>query len=285
MRLLGLLATPLVLAGCMGGSSSPATHGTYQAKVTVGTSGTRTVWLDVDRGRFRVSLSAGHGRKVTASDGHAAVTRFRGFMTRMTGSAEFLEATADPAVVILRDRLEGKPVPDADRVTGLHRVGGPSASLFTVPAVGSPAMVVRQIRMVSVPATGPRPYWLGATLAGKRPLYASISRGKGFSSYSVSYPGVDVEVETSPFQIPTCHSKHIALRDGTPAAVTVVSPDLAPCESKNGETTTSVDIIGFANEANTGIAIVEASGQTITLSGPAVTPASAVRLARALRPV
>jgi hypothetical protein len=269
----------------MGGSSSPATHGTYQAKVTVGTSGTRTVWLDVDGGRFRVSLSAEHGRKVTASDGHAAVTRFRGFMTRTTGSAEFLEATADPAVAILRDRLEGKPVPDGDRVTSLHRVGGPSASLFTVPAVASPVMMVRQIRIGSVPATGPRPYWLGPTLAGKRPLYASISRGKGYASYSVSYSGVEVDVESSRFQIPTCHPRHIALGDGTPAAVTVVSPDLAPCESKHGETTTSVDVIGFTNDGNTGIAIVEASGQTIMLSGPAVTPASAVRLARALRPV
>jgi hypothetical protein len=61
MRLIGLLATPLVLAGCMGGNSSPAPHGIYQAKVTVGASGTRTVWLDADGGRFRVSLSAGTG--------------------------------------------------------------------------------------------------------------------------------------------------------------------------------------------------------------------------------
>jgi hypothetical protein len=285
MRLIGLLATPLVLAGCMGGNSSPAPHGIYQAKVTVGTSGTRTVWLDADGGRFRVSLSAGHGRKVTASDGHTAVTRFRGFMTRTNGSAEFLEATVDPAVAILRDRLEGKPVPDGDRVTGLHRVGDPSASLFTVPATGSPAMVVRQIRIGSVPATGPRPYWLGATLGGKHALYASTSSGKRFSSYSVSYPGVDVEVEASSFGLPLCHATHVVLADGTLAAVTVVTPDLGPCQTTDGTTTSSIDVIGFTTDSTGGLAIVETPAQTIMLSGSAVTQKSAVRLARALRPV
>jgi len=219
MRLAGLLVAPLVVAGCAGdGHTSPAPHGIYEAKVTVGTSGTRTVWLDVDSGRFRVRISTGHGRKVTVADGHTALTVFRGFTTQTTGTSAFLEATADPAVAVLRKRIEGEAVRSTDGIEDLRRVGHPSTSLFAVRSVASPDQVVRQLRVGVAPASGPPPYWLGATLGGNRPLYASTTRGKGFSSYSVSYPGVDVQVEASGFGLPECHAKHIVLTDGTPAA-------------------------------------------------------------------
>lgn len=268
-----------------GGHTGAAPHGIYQAEVTVGKSGARTVWLDADGGRFRVSGPTGHGRTVTVTDGHTALTESRGFTTQTTGTSAFLEATADPAVAILRDRLEGKPVPSGDSVAHLHRVRGPSASLFAVPTVASPTMVVRQVRVGVVPATGPRPYWLGSVLGGKHPRYASVSRGKSFSSYSVSYPGVDVDVEAAGFALPTCRANDILLADGTPAAVTVITPDLGPCRTSDGTTTSSVDVIALATESTGGLAIVETPVQTIMLSGSAVTPKSAVPLARALRPV
>jgi hypothetical protein len=81
----------------------------------------------------------------------------------------------------------------------------------------------------------------------------------------VSYPGVAVEVEASGFALPECHAKHIALTDATPAAVTVVLPDLGPVPDRRRRDETPVE--------------------TIMLSGSAVTPQSAVRIARALRPV
>jgi hypothetical protein len=263
MRLVGLLVAPLVVAGCAGGGhTSPAPHGIYEAKVTVGTSGTRTVWLDVDGGRFRVSLA-----------------------TQTTGTSAFLEATADPAVAILRERIEGQAVRPSDGIADLRRVGHASTNLFAVRSVASPDEVVRQIRVGVAPASGPPPYWLGATLGGKRPVYASTTRGKGFSSYSVSYPGVDVEVEASDFALPECHAKHIALTDGTPAAVIVILPDLGPCQTSDGTTTSSVDVIALATDSHGGAAIVETPEETIMLSGSGVTPKSAVRIARALRPV
>lgn len=286
MRLVGLLVAPLVVAGCAGGGhTSPAPHGIYEAKVTVGTSGTRTVWLDVDGGRFRVSLATGHGRKATVADGHTALTEFHGFTTQTTGTSAFLEATADPAVAILRERIEGQAVRPSDGIADLRRVGHASTNLFAVRSVASPDEVVRQIRVGVAPASGPPPYWLGATLGGKRPVYASTTRGKGFSSYSVSYPGVDVEVEASDFALPECHAKHIALTDGTPAAVIVILPDLGPCQTSDGATTSSVDVIALATDSHGGAAIVETPEETIMLSGSAVTPKSAVRIARALRPV
>jgi hypothetical protein len=286
MRRLGLLLAPLVLAGCMGGGTAkPAPHGIYQADVTLGAGPTHTVWLDVDSGRFRAAVSGGHGRKVTTSDGRTAVTRFRGFTTRTTGSPAFLEATADPAVQVLRDRLEGTPVPAGDSVAGLHRVRGTSADLFALENAPAPSMIVRQIDVGSVPSAGPLAYWLGAKFAGKRPLYASTTRGKGFAAYAVSYPGVDVEVEASRFRIPTCHATHVVLADGTPAVMTLVTPDLGPCETSDGTGTSSIAVFGFSTEWPGGLAIVGAAGRTILLSGPAVTQKSAVRLARALRPV
>lgn len=144
---------------------------------------------------------------------------------------------------------------------------------------------MRQLGVGVAPTTGPPPYWLGATLGGKRPLYASTTRGKGFSAYSVSYPGVDVEVEASGFALPECHAKHIALTDGTPAAVTVVLPDLGPCQTADGATTSSVGVITLTTDSPGGVAIVETPVETIMLSGSAVTQRSAVRIARALRPV
>ena len=286
MRLVGLLVAPLVVAGCAGGGhTGPARHGIYEAKVTVGTSGTRTVWLDVDSGRFRVSISTGHGRKVTVADGHTALTVFRGFTTQTTGTSAFLEATADPAVAILRNGIQGQAMRPSDGIADLRRVGHPSTSLFAVRRVASPDQVVRQLRVGVAPASGPPPYWLGATLGGERPVYASTTRGKGFSSYSVSYPGVDVEVEASGFELPECHAKHVVLTDGTPAAVTVVIPDLGPCQTADGTTTSSVGVIALATDSHGGVAFVDTPEETITLSGSAVTPKSAVRIARALRPV
>ena len=63
--------------------------------MTVGST-QRSVWLDLTGGRFRVSTPAGHRRIVTVSDGHAAVTLFRQFVTRTTGSPAFLVTMADP---------------------------------------------------------------------------------------------------------------------------------------------------------------------------------------------
>jgi hypothetical protein len=101
----------------------------------------------------------------------------------------------------------------------------------------------------------------------------------------VSYPGVDVEVEASGFGLPECDAKHIVLTDGTPAAVTVVLPDLGPCQTTDGTTTSSVDSIVLTTDPPTGVAIVETPMETIMLAGSAVTPKTAVRIARALQPV
>jgi len=283
MRLRGLLVAPLVLAGCAGGGhAAPKLHGVYEARVTVGST-QRTVWLDLTGGRFRVSTPAGHRRIVTVSDRHAAVTLFRQFVTRTTGSPAFLVTMADPGVGALRDRLLGHRVPAGTTITGFHRVTAPSADLFVVARVASPTMVVRQVRVGVTPQSGPRAYWLGESFRGSGPTYASVTDSRVGSSYAVTYPGVAVQVDSTRLRIPTCGTTPVTLADGTPGRVGVVPEDVGPCQGSIG----GVDAVtlGSTTETPGGIAVVITAHGTITISGPAVTPASAAAIARALRPV
>jgi hypothetical protein len=282
MRLRGLLVAPIVLAGCAGGGhAAHRIQGVYEARVTV-RGAERTVWLDLTTGRFRVSSPAGHRRVVTVSDGHAAVTRFRGFTTEATGSPGFLVTTADPGVPALRDRLLGRGAPRGTTITGFHRVTAPSPQLFAVARVARPTMAIRQVPVGAAPSSGPRAYWLGESFRGARPAYASITTTRTESSYTVAYPGVAVEVDSSRFQMPTCGTTPVALADGTPGKLIVVPDGSLSCQGGSG-----VDVVTFVSTSGEpgGLAIVETSDGTIMLSGPAVSPKTAAAIARALRPV
>jgi len=146
----------------------------------------------------------------------------------------------------LRDRLLGHRVPAGTTITGFHRVTAPSADLFVVARVASPTMVVRQVRVGVTPQSGPRAYWLGESFRGSGPT-------------------------------------PVTLADGTPGRVAVVPEDVGSCPASTG----GVDAVtlGSTTETPGGIAVVITAHGTITISGPAVTPASAAAIARALRPV
>jgi hypothetical protein len=280
MRLLGLLAAPLVLAGCSGGGhATPPVHGVYEARVTVG-GNAHLVWLDVSGNRFRVTGRSGR-RTLTVSDGHSALTTLYGFTTRASGSPAFLLATADPAVGALRDRLIGRSVPANAAVTGLHRVSAPGPELFSV-ADTPPNEVIRQVRLGVAPQTGPPAYWLGQSFHGKAPAYASLSTGKTVATYTVDYPGIEIQVSSSQIQLPSCSGTIIALADGTPARLAVAPADLGPCPG----TSAAIDsFLSGTTETPGGFAVVGTSIGTVTISGPAVSADTAASIARALRPV
>jgi hypothetical protein len=282
MRLRGLLVAPLVLAGCSGRHASHAPRGVFEAQVTVG-GVERTVWLDAAGSRLRVVTPSGRRRTVTVSDGRTALMRFHGFTTRTTGSAGFLVATADPAVGALRARLLGRSVPDTDTIAGLHRVRRPSAELFTVSAGAAPLTIVRQVRVGVAPKVGPRAYWLGGSFQGAAPDYASITTSEIGSSYTVAYPRIVIEVDSSPPAVPACGTTPVELADGTPARLTVGLNDLASCHDATG----GIDflMVGAETGASGGVALVDTPEGTVWLSGPAVSATTAAAVARALRPV
>jgi hypothetical protein len=173
MRLLGLLAAPLVLAGCSGGGhATPPVHGVYEARVTVG-GNAHLVWLDVSGNRFRVTGRSGR-RTLTVSDGHSALTTLYGFTTRASGSPAFLLATADPAVGALRDRLIGRSVPANATVTGLHRVSVPGPDLFSV-ADTTPNEVIARCAWASPRRPG-RPRT--GSVRGSRPMRRHTPRSR-----------------------------------------------------------------------------------------------------------
>ena len=99
MRLVGLLVTPLVLAGCAGdGHAAPARHGIYRATIRDARHhAVRTVWLDAATGRFRVrtvfrgTTGVGRVQTVTVFDGRTATQQLAGSRSiRITGSPQFV---------------------------------------------------------------------------------------------------------------------------------------------------------------------------------------------------
>jgi hypothetical protein len=284
MRLPGLLIAALVLTGCAGrGHAAAPVHRVYEARVTVGDI-RNVVWLDLAGGRFRLTMQAGHRRMVTVSDRRTAVTRLPGLTTRTIGSPSFLIMTADPAVRALRARLLGRSDPVGTTVTGLHLVRAPSAALFTIGEISTPTQFARQVRVGVTPQTGPRAYWLGDTFNGEAPSYAFVARSKHASSYTVAYPAVHVEVDSSRFRVQTCATTPVELADGTRARLVVTPNDLGPCE--DGSSGVDFSEVGSDTETSGGgLAVVETAHGTILLYGRAVSAGTASAIAGALRPV
>jgi hypothetical protein len=291
------LPTPLLLAvlaaGCAGGghaTAKPKPHGLYVARVTVHGQ-TAKVWLDAGTGRYRSTSATpiGHGAPRTEAlyvfDGRSAEAIVGKGATIYRGSRRFVsEEGAPPAVVLLRQRLAGRPdMPDTTVTITRRQRAGPDG-LFRIPRIPVIARV-SQVRPGAVPGKGPTAYWIGPRWRHRAARSAAVWVIRGADrGYSVMYTGL--EVDSGAMQTLGCLAIPTALADGTVARVVVLHAGLdgsfgcgPASESPDG-----VLLFGGSMLGST-MVIVTTPTESIQLTGPALTPQNAVPLARALRPV
>ena len=298
MRLRGLLVTPIVLAGCIGGGghAAPALHGVYRATIRdAGHHAVRTVWLDAGTGRFRIRTvfrgirGVGHVTTVTVFDGRTATQQLApSRLIRITGSPQFVADRAGMEVVApLRAKLTGLPLPRGISIVDFRRLRHLDPAVFRT----STSAVTGTVREVTAgrPATaGAAAYWLGPAWRGTSPASAAESTGDAGTTYETQYPGVDVSVERAGVAVLGCDGTPVHFADGTPATVVIIPIDsngAGQCSSSRNGSATGVMFASSSESVPGTLAYVIAGDAVITLSGRAVTPRSAVAIASALRPV
>ena len=161
------------------------------------------------------------------------------------------------------------------------------AGLFALPKAHVTGRVT-EVRPGTRAQTGPVAYWLGSRWRHRRPEWAAVTVSREVHLYGVTYAGLDVESE--PRLDLGCDATTTALVDGTLARVVVLhagQDGTFGCDLSNpsaGEASGEVLLLGGSALGSTFV-VVTTRDETITLSGPALTPQNAVPLARALRPV
>jgi hypothetical protein len=289
-------------AGCSGGAhehattaahAAPRLHGVYFAWVTVHGQQSR-VWLDSESGRYAAwsATPSGHGAPRTKTlwvfDGRSAETVTGKSAFVLAGSRRFVaEAGAPPAVAALRRRVRGAAALPGTSVAITRRLDEAPVGLLTLPKVRLIGRVT-EVQPGVRPHGGPEAYWLGPRFRHRRPEWADITVSRSGRSYSVAYAGLNVD--SGPPMGLGCDATTTALVDGTLARVVVLQAgddgtfgcDLSnpPAGSASGEV-----ILMSGSALGSTYVVVTTRTETITLSGPALTPQNAVPLARALRPV
>ena len=174
----------------------------------------------------------------------------------------------------------------SDGIADLRRVGHASPNLFSVRSVASPDEVVRQLP--GRRRTDDRPPAVLARRDARReaPAVRLYHTREGLLVLLGVVPGSRRRGGGVRLRAPRMPRKaHRPHRRDARSGDRGNFPDLGPCQTSDGTTTSSVDVIALATDSHGGAAIVETPEETIMLSGSAVTPKSAVRIARALRPV
>ncbi len=272
-----------------------------------------TVWLDTATGRFRIvtpisrtasTVSVYDGRRATAAFGAGRdrqVWAYRGsaaFIARRLGYVPlaalraFLTGSRPSTGVALGARGNGRPAVIAastrfERLTlTVRRVATAPRRLFRT-SRGRVIVTTRQVAPGTRPPAGVPGYWVGASFGGRRATEAFESIGRAGSGASVSYPGLDVG--TSARLGASSGGRSVTLRDGTRARVVVIpiAADGSYRLSGAGSGGSFSEVVGTVGPPDAGrdIALVTLPHALVTLSGAAVTPASAAAIARALRPL
>jgi hypothetical protein len=292
MRLRGLLMVPLVLAGCSGGGhAAPKVHGVYRATIRDTRShAIRTVWLDAGTGRFRVRTvfhGKGFGRftTVTVFDGRTATQQLApSRLIRITGSPAFVAHRAGADVVApIRVKLAGSRLRPGISVVDFRRLAHVGAGLFRTTASAATG-TIRQVAAGRPQGAEPA-YWLGAVWRGTAPVSASESTGDAGRTYETDYPGLAVNVEARGAAALGCDGTSLHLADGSPAMLVIIPISAKGTGRCSGDDSTTGVMVMSSHPGPGTLAYVMAGDTIISLSGRAVTRASAVGIARALRPV
>jgi hypothetical protein len=273
------------------------------------------ILLDTATGRFRMDTSGGprlHGftlhaaydgrvaTQVFGTSGRAQVTAYRGsrsFIIDRLGGTDvrvvraFLTGGSPPASAHVRIVGDGPParlVVTTGRTRmqiSIAAVHGPSTGAFST-ARGHVVSTVRQLRPGTAPRNAIPAYWLGPSWNGRTADRSSATSGQD-ASYTIAYPHLAVEADAEPLP-GLSGDQALTLADGTRATLAVVHPNTEGTYSLNADSTSTYGVIALAT-GGTGkpgpIALVFLPNAMITLSGSAVTDASALAIARALRPL
>ncbi len=303
------------------GTHAPQPPGVYVARMSVHPTvpsntvppSSQTVWLDTATGRFRIvtpisraastvsvydgrrataAFGAGHSRQVWAYRGSAGFIARRLGYVPLAALRAFLTGSRPSAGVAIAVRRHGWPAVIAastrfERLTlTVRRVATAPRQLFRT-SPGRVIVTTRQVVPGTRPPTGVPAYWVGASFGGRPATEAFESVGRTGAGASVSYPGLDVG--TSGRLGPPTGGRSVTLHDGTRASVIVIpiAADGSYRLSGSGSGGLFDEVVGTVAPPDAGrdIALVTLPHAMVTLSGAAVTPASAAAIVRTLRPL
>jgi hypothetical protein len=317
---IGLVAA--VAAGCSGGHGTapgPSRAGSshdfaVQVQITPRDHADRfspapplTILVDTATGAFRISggpprmhfrgLTVSDGREATQVSGlqtHPVVSVYRGsqrFVADRAGGTPlrvveaFLAGTRQPRGVRVRVLAKGPPArliaataTERLRIT-IRRTGPIPADAFR-PARGTVAQVATELRAGVNPDSSVSAYWLG-------PDWKGTATGSG-GWYTLGYPHVDVGLTGASG---VTGRRSLTLADGTHATLQVVRVRPNGVVSVSSATTggSVSSFHGYVymstDPPGTPVAFVFLPHATVTLSGAAVTPRSALAIAQSLRPL